>query len=144
MCSILSIIQTALALIPLLFSTIARAAATQPAPTSSPTISTSTPSSASSPQATGSSSVLHPAQGETIVYNSLYTIQWTPPAIPGSISIELWDADDGSWASTFDPATFNWYNSTSPTSRVGCDGWLVNSQCGKIARSVPNSGSYGL
>ncbi|PMD55588.1 uncharacterized protein K444DRAFT_616628 [Hyaloscypha bicolor E] len=140
MSSILSIIQIALTLVPLLLCTRATAAATQSASTPSPTISTSTSSSsASGSQATGSSSVLHPTQGETIVYGSQYTIQWTPPAIPGSISIELWDDDEWSWASTFNTGD---YNITEPGSLVGCDGWIVNSQCGKIARSVPNNGSY--
>jgi hypothetical protein len=73
-----------------------------------------------------------------------YTIEWTPPAIPGSISIELWDADTWSWASTFDTGSrvYN-YTSMNHTDLAGCDGWLVNSQCGKIARNVTNSGSYG-
>jgi hypothetical protein len=142
MSSKLSITPTTLALIPLLLSSIARAAATatQSALTSSPTISTSITSSASNAQATGNSSVFHPLPGETIVFNTVYTIRWTPPAISGSISIELWDADSWSWASSFQPLVVV----DNLTEHSVCDGWLVNSQCAKIASRVPNSGSYGL
>lgn len=136
-----SIIQIALTLVPFLLGTISTAAATQSASTSSPTIPTSTlSSSASSSQVTGSSSVLHPTQGETVAYGFPYTIQWTPPDIPGSISIELSDNDEWSWASSFETGS----NITDPAAPVTCDGWLVNSQCSKIASSVPNSGSHGL
>ncbi|KAH7108944.1 hypothetical protein EDB81DRAFT_863372 [Dactylonectria macrodidyma] len=121
----------ALTLVLFLLSTRATSAATQSVPTSSLTISTPAHSSTSSSQAIGSSSILHPTQGETIVYGSQYTIQWTPPAIPGSISMELWDDDQEDWASSFNS------NMT-----YACDGWLVNSQCGKIATNVSNSGHH--
>ncbi|KAH6982576.1 hypothetical protein EDB80DRAFT_735936 [Ilyonectria destructans] len=131
MSSILSIIQMALTLVLFLFSTKATSAATQSVPPSSLTTSTPAHSSTSGSQATGSSSILHPSQGETIVYGSQYTIQWRPPAIPGSISIELWDDDE-----EFEANSFN------SNMSYGCDGWLVNSQCGKIATNVSNSGNH--
>jgi hypothetical protein len=129
-------IQIAFTLVPLLLGIISAAAATQSPSTSSPTISkSSSSSSALGSQVTGSSSVLRPTQSEIVPYNLPYTIQWTPPDIPGSISIELWDNDDWSWASSFEMGS----NIT-----VACDGWLENSQCSKIASRVPNSGTHGL
>ncbi|KAH7119311.1 hypothetical protein EDB81DRAFT_766905 [Dactylonectria macrodidyma] len=121
----------ALTLVLFLFITLATSAATQSVPPSSLTTLTPAHSSTSGSQATASSSILHPTQGETIVYGSQYTIQWTPPAIPGSISMEVWDDDQEFLANTFNS------NIT-----YGCDGWLVNSQCGKIATNVSNSGHY--
>ena len=129
-----SIVRLAFGLAPLLLGAISTAAATQLMSTSSLTTSLSTSSSASGSQVTGTSSVLQPQPTETVPYGSLYTIRWVPPDLPGKISIELWDNDDWSWASSFESGS----NKT-----ITCDGWLVNSQCSKIASSVPNSGSYG-
>ncbi|KAH8589146.1 hypothetical protein B0O99DRAFT_637356 [Bisporella sp. PMI_857] len=136
--NIASMIQIALTLVPVLLGTLSAATTTLPTLTS-PTISTpKASSSASGSQVTGSSSVLHPTRDEIVAYDSPYTIQWVPPDILGSISIELWDNDEWTWASSFGVSG----NITNPTVPVSCDGWLVNSKCAKIATSVPNNGSY--
>jgi hypothetical protein len=136
----ISINQIAPALCFLLLATISIATTTQLASTSL-TISMFThASSTAGSRVTSSSTVLHPSLGEIVVYGSPYTIQWRPPAVPGSISIELWDNDEWSWASAFEAGS----NITDQAAPVTCDGWFVNSQCSKIASSVPNSGSHGL
>jgi hypothetical protein len=132
MLSLFEIIQITLALVPF-YTIITTATATQ---SESSLIATTPTSSASGSQITTSSSVLRPTEGEIVVYGSPYTIKWSPPTIAGGISIELWDADSGSWASSFG------LHDQSGI-QVSCDGWLSNSQCGKIAQSVPNNGSYG-
>lgn len=86
-------------------------------------------------QATSTGGVIHPSAGETVLYGSSYKIEWEPLDAPGSVSIELWDDDEWAWGSAF---------KGDSGARVGCDGWLVNSYCAKIASSVPNTGSHGL
>lgn len=97
----------------------------------------SSPTTTPSSQATGSSQVLRPSQGEHVTYASPYTIRWTPPNISGSISIELWDTDTEGLAYSFTEVD------GMGNQPIACDGYLVDMNCGKIAQRIPNTGEHG-
>jgi hypothetical protein len=89
----------------------------------------------SSPITTGK--VIRPSQGETVTAGEAYTVSWSPPPVSGPIDIELWDDHN---------KNFNAADLTGNlTPNTTCDGWVINGDCGKIAKNLlSESTSYGM